>query len=59
VRFSPSSLGGREKGGRLPPVGRDADLFDCIEVFYDRKRRHGYLGNISPADFEERSTGSF
>ncbi len=36
-----------------------ADLFDYIEVFYNRKRRHGYLGNISPADFEERSTGSF
>ncbi len=24
--FSPSSLGGREKGGRLSPVGRDAGL---------------------------------
>ncbi len=35
-----------------------ADLFDYIEVFYNRKRRHGYLGNISPADFEERSAGS-
>ena len=42
--------------------GRDqarADLFDYIEVFYNRKRRHGYLGNISPDDFEERTTGSF
>jgi transposase InsO family protein len=29
------------------------------EVFYNRKRRHGYLGNISPADFEQRTTGSF
>ena len=36
-----------------------ADLFDYIEVFYDRKRRHGYLGNVSPADFEERSAASF
>ena len=36
-----------------------ADLFEYIEVFYNRKRRHGYLGNISPADFEERSDGSF
>ena len=36
-----------------------ADLFDYIEVFYNRKRRHGYLDNISPADFEEQSTGSF
>ena len=35
-----------------------ADIFDYIEVFYNRKRRHGYLGNISPVDFEARSTGS-
>ena len=36
-----------------------ADLFEYIEVFYNRKRRHGYLGNVSPADFEEQSAGSF
>jgi len=36
-----------------------ADLFEYIEVFYNRKRRHGYLGNISPDDFEKQSTGSF
>ena len=36
-----------------------ADLFEYIEVFYNRKRRHGYLGNISPADFERQSAGSF
>jgi transposase InsO family protein len=36
-----------------------ADLFEYIEVFYNRKRRHGYLGNISPDDFERQSTGSF
>lgn len=35
-----------------------ADLFECIEVFYNRKRRHGYLANASPADFEEQSAGS-
>ena len=35
-----------------------ADLFEYIEVFYNRKRRHGYLGNISPVDFEEKSHGS-
>lgn len=34
-----------------------ADLFEYIEVFYNRKRRHGYLGNVSPVDFE--SNGSF
>jgi putative transposase len=36
-----------------------ADVFDYIEVLYNRKRRHGYLGNMSPADIEQRSAGSF
>ena len=52
----------RERVNRVRYRTRDqarADVFDYIEVFYNRKRRHGYLGNISPADFEERSTGSF
>ena len=35
------------------------DLFHYIEVFYNRKRRHGHCCNISPADFEARSEGSF
>jgi transposase InsO family protein len=52
----------RERVNRVRYRTRDqarADVFDYIEVFYNRKRRHGYLGNISPADFEERSGGSF
>jgi putative transposase len=52
----------RERVNRVRYRTRDearADLFDYIEVFYNRKRRHGYLGNVSPADFEERSAGSF
>ena len=52
----------RERVNRVRYRTRDqarADLFDYIEVFYNRKRRHGYLGNISPADFEAQSTGSF
>ena len=36
-----------------------ADLFEYIEIFYNRKRRHGYLGYISPDDFERKATGSF
>jgi len=36
-----------------------ADVFEYIEVFYNRKRRHGYLGNISPAEFEQRTTGLY
>ena len=29
-------------------------LFEYIEVFYNRLRRHSYLGYISPVEFEER-----
>ena len=28
------------------------ELFDYIEVFYNQKRRHSTLGQISPAAFE-------
>ena len=27
-------------------------IFNYIEVFYNRKRRHSYLGYISPDDFD-------
>ncbi len=33
-----------------------ADVFDYIERFYNRQRRHSYVGNISPVEFEERTT---
>ena len=36
-----------------------ADLFEYIECFYNRKRRHGYLGNISPVAFEKRTCGLY
>jgi putative transposase len=29
-------------------------LFDYIEVFYNRKRRHSSLGYLSPVAYEER-----
>jgi transposase InsO family protein len=51
----------RERVNRTRYRTRDearADIFDYIEVFYNRKRRHGYLGNISPVDYEKRSAGS-
>ena len=32
-------------------------IFEYIEVFYNRKRRHGYLGNISPDAFERKTPG--
>ncbi len=30
------------------------DVFDFIEVFYNRRRRHSGLGQISPEKFEQR-----
>ena len=36
-----------------------SDVFEYIEVFYNRKRRHGYLGNISPAAFEKWTGGLY
>ena len=52
----------RERVNRTRYLTRDeakADVFDYIERFYNRKRRHGYLGNISPAAFEERNQNQF
>lgn len=31
-----------------------ADVFDYIEVFYNRRRRHSSLGYLSPAEFEAK-----
>jgi len=28
-------------------------VFDYIEVFYNRIRRHSHLGQLSPHDFEQ------
>ena len=34
------------------------DIFEWIEVFYNRVRRHSTLGYRSPAEFEAAATGS-
>ena len=49
----------KELGDRFPSYG-DAkmDIFDYIEVFYNRRRRHSTLGQISPAAFEARHTAA-
>ncbi|EPQ2325068.1 IS3 family transposase [Klebsiella pneumoniae] len=33
-----------------------ADIFDYIEVFYNRNRRHSHLGGVSPEAFEQASS---
>ena len=36
-----------------------SDLFEYIEVLHSQKRRHGYLGNVSPAAFEKWACGLY
>ncbi|HLT01711.1 MAG TPA: IS3 family transposase, partial [Geminicoccaceae bacterium] len=31
-------------------------VFDFIEGFYNTRRRHSYLGYVSPAEYERRTT---
>ena len=33
-----------------------ASIFDYIEVFYNRTRRHSHLGGVSPEAFEQTSS---
>jgi putative transposase len=40
------------------PVEAKAAVFEYIEVFYNRIRRHSSLGNVSPEQFEERYRSS-
>jgi len=46
----------KEEADRFPS---DSDakmaLFDYIEVFYNHRRRHSTLGQISPARFEREA----
>ncbi|MDZ4105028.1 MAG: IS3 family transposase, partial [Nitrosomonas sp.] len=30
------------------------EIFDYIEVFYNRKRRHSFTNGMSPVDFENQ-----
>lgn len=44
-----------EAADRFPSCGEaKMELFDYIEVFYNQRRRHSTLGQISPAEFERR-----
>ncbi len=31
------------------------DIFEYIEVFYNRQRRHSYLGFLSPDEYEKKN----
>lgn len=45
-----------ELADRFPSFGEaKMELFDYIEPFYNQRRRHSTLGQISPAAFERRS----
>jgi len=35
-----------------------SDVFDYIEGFYNRVRRHSHLDQLSPMEFEQLRTGS-
>ena len=46
-----------EEGERFESYAHAKEaLFDYIEVFYNQRRRHSTIGQISPAEFERRST---
>ena len=46
-----------ELGERFESYGEaKMELFDYIEVFYNQRRRHSTLGQISPAAFERRAS---
>ena len=45
-----------ELAERFPSFGEaKMEIFDYIEVFYNQRRRHSTLGQISPAAFERRA----
>jgi transposase InsO family protein len=48
-----------ELGERFPdPATTKRDVFDYIEVFYNRQRRHSSLGYLSPAEYERTRSGA-
>lgn len=44
-----------KRGYRSRDIAR-ADLFDYIELFYNSRRRHSHLGNVSPEAFEREAS---
>ena len=49
----------KEEADRFPSYSEaKMALFDYIEVFYNQRRRHSTLGQISPAAFERQGTAA-
>jgi putative transposase len=45
-----------DEAGRFPSYSEaKMALFDYLEVFYNQRRRHSTLGQISPAAFERHA----
>jgi putative transposase len=55
-----SSLKKERVRGRVYGSREEArsDVFDYIEVFYNRQRRHGHLGGLAPMMFEAANSKS-
>jgi len=56
-----SSLKTELLASRPVPLSRDQahrELFEYIEVFYNRQRRHSALGYVSPAQYERAQKGN-
>jgi putative transposase len=53
-----SSLKGERVKNRIYRTREEAraDVFDYIEFFYNSSRRHSFLGQVSPEEFERRNT---
>jgi putative transposase len=52
-----SSLKKERVRRKIYPTREDgrADVFDYIELFYNRSRRHSHIGDVSPVAFEQAS----
>ena len=52
-----SSLKKERVRRKIYPTREDAraDVFDYIEVFYNRSRRHSHIGDVSPVAYEQAS----
>ncbi len=52
--FSAKPFGGSCNGGDFSREEAKMDIVDYIEMFYNCRRRHSYLGYLSPKEFEKR-----